>query len=369
MNNNIQIYKLSKSNNNLDKIKDHKNTELLLTSDFPNYSLFSLGYHHYIDRTRETMFTTQKKPEFKNEFYYVVNPYEQDIKNYNESLKIITLKYLGDNKELNTNSFYKLWEILMSFDLEETGTYNIIDNEDFKYCIEQYRKKFYPKIKKMPKKVNKYDLIIINHSNVEEIDYYIELLKYVKNILETQNKNGSLILKLEYTFTMPTLKIINILCNLYNEVYIYKPLFSRLTESEKFLVCTNYKESSYVNKIIEDIDYIVNNIENKYLNDIFINMELSEDFINQFKYINTKLVNLQQILINDIIVYINENNYYGDKFHEYKQNQINSTKEWISIYYPNSTTEHKTFKSNIKQNNDSIIEKNNLKKDKFITIN
>ena len=44
----------------------------------------------------------------------------------------------------------------------------------------------------------------------------------------------------------------------------------------------------------------------------------------------------QQIMINDIVKYIKENNYFGDKYHIYRDKQIESTKWWISNFYPPS---------------------------------
>ena len=39
-------------------------------------------------------------------------------------------------------------------------------------------------------------------------------------------------------------------------------------------------------------------------------------------------------MINKLVTYIKENNYYGEKYHNYRNDQIESTKNWISEYYP-----------------------------------
>jgi hypothetical protein len=41
-------------------------------------------------------------------------------------------------------------------------------------------------------------------------------------------------------------------------------------------------------------------------------------------------------MINDIVKYIKDNNYYGDKYHTYRDKQIESTKWWITNFYPPS---------------------------------
>ena len=43
-------------------------------------------------------------------------------------------------------------------------------------------------------------------------------------------------------------------------------------------------------------------------------------------YLNISIANKQQIMINKIVKYIKENNYYGEKYHNYRNDQIESTK-------------------------------------------
>jgi hypothetical protein len=44
------------------------------------------------------------------------------------------------------------------------------------------------------------------------------------------------------TFTHLSIKIILILINLYDECHIYKPLMSRESNSEKYLICKNFND-------------------------------------------------------------------------------------------------------------------------------
>ena len=106
---------------------------------------------------------------------------------------------------------------------------------------------------------------------------------------------------------------------------------------------------------------------NTFINDIFVDIELPSEFINNFKFINVKLVNQQQILINEIVKYIKENNYFGDKFHESKNKQIEATKWWIKLFYPPSNNIYETNKQNIDTMLKNIITKNNIEKEKFLS--
>ena len=70
---------------------------------------------------------------------------------------------------------------------------------------------------------------------------------------------------------------------------------------------------------------------------IFPEMDLPLSYLDKFKFINIKIANPQQIMINEIVKYIKENNYFGDKYHMYIEKQIDATKWWTSNFYPPSS--------------------------------
>jgi 23S rRNA U2552 (ribose-2'-O)-methylase RlmE/FtsJ len=61
-------------------------------------------------------------------------------------------------------------------------------------------------------------------------------------MLNFQEKNGIFILKCYETFTDATLKLIAIFTELYEHVYVVKPLISRGYDTEKFIVCENFNK-------------------------------------------------------------------------------------------------------------------------------
>ena len=70
-----------------------------------------------------------KSLQTKNEFYYVINPFEENIANYEDSLYNLTKHYLNikdDQPEILSRSFYKMWEILYMF--------NIVENKNLTYA-------------------------------------------------------------------------------------------------------------------------------------------------------------------------------------------------------------------------------------------
>jgi len=152
--------------------------------------------------------------------------------------------------------------------------------------------------------------------------------------LRVQETDGTFVLKLFETFTISTIKMIYLLTSFYKDAYICKPLFSRESNSERYLVCKGFKydqtkDKSSLNSKIEALEDILEKLSTEsYLQDIFPNLDLPDEYLNMFKFINIEIANKQQIMINKIVTYIKGNNYYGDKYHEYREEQIKATKWW-----------------------------------------
>jgi len=110
------IFKLDTGNSDfLNKIEDDD----LIASSTINLPLSSLGFHTYLHRTKSAMSITNNL-QTKNKFYFVVNPFEDEVANYEDTLNNLTKYYLNikDNKpEILSRSFYKMWEILYLFNI------------------------------------------------------------------------------------------------------------------------------------------------------------------------------------------------------------------------------------------------------------
>ena len=83
----------------------------------------------------------------------------------------------------------------------------------------------------------------------------------------------------------------------------------------------------------------------KYVIDIFPKFNITDKYMNVIKYTNTLLINTRQILINQLVVYIKSNNYFGDDYHMYRMKQIAANKWWLETYF---IEERKDFSKNIK---------------------
>ena len=161
---------------------------------------------------------------------------------------------------------------------------------------------------------------------------YSEILLAL-NLLKT---DGIFICKLFDIFTKTTLQLLYILSISFTELYISKPKFSRLSNSEKYVVCKGFRG---YNKDI--INILLRSFKTKEL-DIKIdkNFDTSIDFMNQ-KYLNIQINQIRKGInldINHIISPTNE--------------QINSAKQWCKEYnipintnfYINGQSSHVDFK-------------------------
>jgi 23S rRNA U2552 (ribose-2'-O)-methylase RlmE/FtsJ len=388
------IYKLS--TNSIDSIGKEDKNDLIMSSTI-NQPLMSLGYHYYMHKLRTELITFTKSIKSEQQFYFVVNPFEVNISNYNEGINYLAQIYLNLEKNKTFGrSFYKMWEILFSFDIGSEKTFQHIDiNDSSKLAVDindvvlLFRKKF-NYASKMDKtntidindkklSLDKASLITCNLKVNINNDMYITqeqssyglLLKAVFSALKMQNNKGNFVLRIFETFTKVSIKIIYLLSCFYEEVLIYKPYFSRGTSSEKYLICKKFKydqtkDSKLLEKYYKRFDNILEKIKaDKHILDIFSELELNDEYCNSFKFMNIRLVNNQQIMINKIITYIKENNYYGDKYHTYRDIEIKSIEWWSRLFFPPSNNIYESNKKEILKLNDTTQNKHKLEINMF----
>lgn len=181
------------------------------------------------------------------------------------------------------------------------------------------------------------------NENYQEQEAYQLILGEIVAALKVQAKEGHFILKVFETFTHTSIKIIYLLSSFYDETYIYKPLFSRESNSEKYIICKGFKydqkkDEALLETKLKNLEQILVGMNtDKFVMDIFPKLNIPREYLDTFRYLNTKIANKQQTMINDIVTYIKENNYFGDRYHKYREEQINSTKWWVSNFYPPSS--------------------------------
>lgn len=385
------LYKLS--TNSVDSIGKEDKNDIMLSSTI-NQPLMSLGYHYYMHKLKTELITFTKSIKSEQQFYFVVNPFEVNISNYNEGINHLAQIYLNlDKTKIYGRSFYKMWEILFSHDIANDKSFihtDITNNKskDIVDAVSLFRKKFNHANKS--DKFNSHNIdekklssdkatLITSNIKVEisnelyitqEQSSYELLLKVIFTALKMQDSKGDFILRVFETFTKVTIKLIYLLSCFYEQVYIYKPYFSRGTSSEKYVVCKRFKydqskDSKMLDKYYKRFDNILSNINGKHIFDIFPELELNDEYLESFKFMNIRLVNSQQIMINKIITYIKENNYYGDKYHTYRDNEIKSIEWWSRMFFPPSNNIYESNKKEVLKIYDTTQNKHKLEINMF----
>lgn len=136
--------------------------------------------------------------------------------------------------------------------------------------------------------------------------------------LNIQKVGGNFICKIFDTFHIETIKLLNILNLSYEKVYLYKPRTSRNSNSEKYIVCLNYKgyDKDIVNMMCQGI---INDNLNIKIDKLFYNKLLR--FICEYS--------IQQIKSINKGIYLIENNKIDNKPSE---KQILLAKRWCVDY-------------------------------------
>ena len=442
------IFKIDSGNSDILEQSDKDN---LITSSIINIPLISLGFHTYLHRTKNALSITNNL-QTKNKFYYVVNPFEEEIANYEDSLNNLTKHYLNikdERPEILSSSFYKMWEMLYLFNLvdkkdityaalaEAPGPFiqavilfreklgnGISKDKIFGVAIHSEKGKYLemgkqflgyynnsnpglinihstinPKLhkkykskstgditdiktvslfkKEIEKSKHYADLVSANGEfpwddlNFQEQEAYKLILGEIVAALNVQAKDGHFVLRIFEFFTLPTIKMLYILSSFYEENYIYKPFTSRPLESERYIICKKFKydhkkDSTLLNIRIKSLQKLLEDMNTlKYVYDIYPDLKIPQSFIDKIKFINIKIANPQQIMINEVVKYIKENNYFGDKYHTFREKQIDATKWWVNNFYPPSKNLFDKNKEDLEKMVISTLQKYNMEQEKF----
>jgi 23S rRNA U2552 (ribose-2'-O)-methylase RlmE/FtsJ len=429
------VYKLE--NNNKKRILDTSND--ILFSNNIAYPELSLGFHHYIHKTKDD--TGEKINLFENrkKIYLVTSLFEKNIdtknnsedNSINKALKtFIQSSIIKKNDYVNvlSRAFLKLWEMIILFDLipekenfvsshlaEGPGSFIqatilyrdlqenlkmiksskndkyyaislhsdnkhlLIEKEFINYYGKEKPKRLHifetvskDEVKKgggnlsdgdltLLKTINMFaggfsadtkgfsedsDLVTADggfkweKENLQEQEAYKLIFSQIVTALKLNKKGGNFVLKIFDTYTTITLKYLEILKSLYKEVYITKPFTSRISNSEKYVVCKNLinKVSSTDIKKLEEMISLINKNDNYNMIKVFTDYDIDDKSIQLYKKINIELFNKQYVGMNNILTFVNLDNYNGVEYHNYLDKQIAA-----SIYWNNTFLDPKNY--------------------------
>lgn len=128
----------------------------------------------------------------------------------------------------------------------------------------------------------------IDFNKQEQLSYRLIFCEIV-TALSVQRIGGHFVCKLFDLYTNASIKLIYFICCFYKDIYLYKPLTSRPANSEKYLICKNFKgiDKTYINNLLDVIKIWDNTPENIFINDIFTG-KIPDYFVKKIKEYNKK---------------------------------------------------------------------------------
>lgn len=162
-------------------------------------------------------------------------------------------------------------------------------------------------------------------NNKEQLHYYL-ILNEIYSAIAVQKEKGHFILKVFDIFTNTSIHLLYLLSLLYEDVFIYKPKTSRPTNSEKYVICKNFKcEQETLDKVTDVVFELSKTLKsmkkNKY-NSFELFEEIPLEFINRIKHMNNHYIDKQCTFLEKAIKLCEDKSFIDDY-----ENQLNSSSE------------------------------------------
>lgn len=138
--------------------------------------------------------------------------------------------------------------------------------------------------------------------------------------LNLQEKGGSFIIKMFDILNIKTIQLLYILYLHYDEIYFYKPDTSRLSNSEKYIVCKGFTN---INRDIIDM------MNNSYDNLNNFNIYIPKSFLDEINSFNINFIKNQIQNINLVLKIVYSNKHIQNKP---TQQQIIEARKWCEKY-------------------------------------
>lgn len=368
------------------------------------YPKFSIGFQHFLHASRDKMNITENF-KGKKKVYLVTNRFETSIDNYDNDIATVSKKFFP-SEPLN-DKFYELWEILCMFNLidqtkikslhigTENGSfaqavafyrnmiigakqdkYNVIKNKNINKLFDSYAKKN-NKINIINKPTGDIDLITSQidkkwkYENIQEQEMLPDFIESLITIIESQKKNGNAVIRMFECYSEPVLKLLCLLRTCYDNIYVVRPLTCKSFIPDRYVVCTGFNlgtndAKNKIKQLNSMLAILKKDKTNMNIIDIFPKFKLSTTFKNISTKANTDISNRQFVGVNNVVKFIEDQNYHGDQYNKYNKEQQEAAQMWISAFLPKNKNK-KSFESLRKWVND-IIKVNNERINKLAKV-
>lgn len=168
------------------------------------------------------------------------------------------------------------------------------------------------------------------NENLQEQEAFKLIFGEIIAALMIQEKKGNFVCKIFESFTNITVKLILLCQQYYEEVHIVKPFTSRVTNSEKYIVCLNFKgiQSNVTTKLLGLLDSIT---ETTKVVDIF-DVKIPQNMMKQIGIINSYIASRQYESLSKTIVSMENNN--TNDFEKDVEEQKKANNSWVELFFP-----------------------------------
>ena len=205
-----------------------------------------------------------------------------------------------------------------------TGNGDLFNPENIQYCYDKYN--------------NSMDIITGDGGFDFSIDFNKQELLSVKLILAQilyaiimQKQKGFFIIKFFDIFYKPTCDMIFFLSFFYEKIYIMKPNTSRFANSEKYIICKNFRDKTDKQELIHVFKPIIHKIKECSYITQFLDINLPNIFVSKIEEINS-ILGQQQLEYILTTLQLLESNTNSDKLEQLKQNNIQKCTTWCTKF-------------------------------------
>lgn len=370
--------------------------DVTLIDEIP-YPQLSYGFHHRIHTNKDKM---EIKHEFddKKKVYLVINEFEDVIDDHKKGIASEVQSELGV-KSVESRSFYEVWELLMTYRLlieesyvdaislgNDNGSLQAVSVFRSQYAKKNTKDKYYKaEIDDIPfkkstlsdKKITNIKAnklksnadLVISHINYEwkndnsrEQESFRAFIESINVAVNNQSKGGSFICKINDLYTSVSAKILALLGEYYENIFIHKPFMSRLTETDRYIVATGFKfksekELNSKNAILEKLIKAIRTKKNAYIENLFSDYNVSLTLRAFLIMSNDVIANKMVKTVNAVVRFVESHNYRGDVYQYHRELQIKASKFWVDSFLPTSKSKLKDAVIKLKQ-----LSKDTLKK-------
>lgn len=181
-----------------------------------------------------------------------------------------------------------------------------------------------------------------NDFNNKEQLHYSLILSEIYAAIKLQKMNGNFILKMFDVFTDTSIHLLYLLSLCYEEVVVYKPKTSRPTNSEKYVICKNFKLNenlrNHVLFILEKLHEKIIKQKTKYIMFSLFDT-IPENFKENIKKMNHSILMVQCAFLEKALLLCSNKeflNEYEKNLEKCFDNRKNTFIEWENQYGLNS---------------------------------